>query len=132
MPVSNPCSFYTTSWSAKGFEYEGGSKLYHFSAHNAGMTTHHGINLIFSANSQEHAFDVFKRMLQFARDCAIKYGSSRAMDSVQDNISFHKRMELEVAKIDNMAKELKPWMMVETPNTQFFTVGWASNDTIHF
>lgn len=130
--ISNPCRYFATGGNAsdqKDFTYEGGSKLYHFSPTDSGIWRgHHSMNVVFFANDLEHAKDILRRMLNFRIECGKEYLMSKGggihREEFENNCRERMKMAYEV--IENEEK----WLIVEAPMNQFYTVGWASNDTI--
>lgn len=118
--LSNPCT-----WAAggrdrdsyKSFTYEGGTTLYHFCPTSCGIFERHiPVNVVFFANDLKHAEDVLVRMLEYRIECVKKQGPYGGVDSAY------------WAK-DILAGRAK-WIITPAPTNQFFSVGWADNDTI--
>lgn len=121
MSVSNPCTWYTNGYDEKSFTYEGGSKLFHFSPYNNGLDGTYHINMIFAADNNKHAVDVIKRMISFAINCQKQYTNNCAFYSLEFFTEMLKRIK---------SGKFKGKLATEVKMNQFFTVGWASNDTI--
>ena len=99
------------------FTYEPGKKLYHFDASDTkptgsnipGWSHYMGMNLVFFANNEKHAAEIFEAMLKFRLRCgdSSNFGSARVF-------------------LDNKEK----WKFTLAPLNQFYQVGWACNDTV--
>lgn len=126
--INNPCSWFANGGSynnLKRFEYEGGSKLYHFSPDikiDKLFDHWRPINLIFFANDEEHAKDVIKRMLEFRIKCRTEHEAYAGTDYTRSE-EMRTLPELLLSKIDK-------WTITLAPTGQFYQVGWAINDNI--
>jgi len=115
--ISNPCTWFINGGETESFTYEGGTKLYHFSPYDNGLSSIMECNIIFLANDEKHALDVLKRMLKFRLTINEKYKSSNSRNSECAN-EYLKAIEGGRAKVSL------------APVNQFYQVGWAENDTI--
>lgn len=127
--ISNPCTWFGGKGGSyhdrEKFEYEGGSKLYHFSPDiNLHIVFDHWrpINLIFFANDEKHAADIIERMLKFRMECMKAYEEDRGTDYSRGELT----RQLPQLLLDNKDK----WVFELAPVNQFYNVGWACNDTI--
>lgn len=138
--ISNPCSWFATGGSREDerqFTYEGGTHLYHFDcsgdkpdAIRTGWTGNWiPVNVIFFANSVEHARDVFKRMLEFRLETLVQN-----MQYYKGNITAAEHF---LAIADSWYRRCKEWLtrideavFTLAPTNQFFKVNWACNDLI--
>jgi len=114
--ISNPCNWFINGDETESFTYEGGTKLYHFSPYDNGLSSSMECNIIFLANDEKHALDVLKRMLKFRLAIDEKYKSS--CGNPGDANEYLKAIEAGLAKVSL------------APVNQFYRVGWAENDTI--
>lgn len=117
--LSNPCTW-RTGKPNRGYEatfsYEGGTTLYHFCPTACGIFHGHvSVNLVFFANCLQHAEDVLARMLEFRIECG------RGLNKSDQH-------GMEWAKL--ILSHRDKWLITEAPTNQFFSVGWADNDTI--
>lgn len=121
--ISNPCTWFAkggSSYDQMEFIYEGGTTLYHLDYH-PNLIFH--INVIFFANSPEHAHAIVIRMLEFRIQCA--------ETRVKTEIAYKKEAaEKDIALAKRILKDKDNWKIIEAPVNQFYIVGWASNDTI--
>ena len=128
--ISNPVKLFATgggSQDQKEFTYEGGTKLFHFSPHDNGLTNSMENNLVFFANDLDHAKDVLKRMVQFCVDCENEYDAySKKNNSYNHHIGTKERFEGYLKHIEE-----GKMVLTEAPTNQFYIVGWASNTTVH-
>jgi len=120
--ICNPAKFFVNGNQELSFEYEGGSKLYHFSPHDSGLNTTFDMDVVFFANDPKHAKDVLCRMLTFKLGCLVTYTEQA------DYHSTNRQPELDRTKmyLENIGK----WLITEAPMNQFYLAGWAANDTI--
>lgn len=121
--ISNPCSWFATGGNSEDiveFIYEGGTYLYHFSPHDNGLSGTMETNIVFFANDEEHARDVFRRMLLCRLDCEEKFLKAEGSSHHRYGVS---KAEGYLACIDDIKFTL-------APVNQFYVVGWACNDTI--
>lgn len=131
--ISNPCRWFINGSETKSFTYEGGSKLFHFSPYDNGLKDSMGCNVVFFADNHGHALDVLKRMFKFRLECAAKY----IAHNKDEKYSSHTAEFIEDAKKDRKetakyltAIEQNKIKLAIAPQTQFYKIGWASNDTI--
>lgn len=126
--ISNPCKWFANGGSfsnQRSFEYEGGNILYHFSPdRELDKVFDHWIpiNLIFFANSKEHAIEVIERMLNFRIECNTQYQKLYGRDYI--------RGELTLSLPSLLLSKKDKWVITEAPTNQFYNVSWADNDTI--
>ncbi len=71
--ISNPCNWFINGNETDAFTYEGGDKLYHFSSVDSKISSYFSVNVVFFANSEEHALDVITRMFKLALDTHVRY-----------------------------------------------------------
>lgn len=119
--ISNPIKFFVTGSEQKSFEYEGGKILFHFSPYDNGLSNTFEDNVVFFANDEKHAINVFKRMLKFGIQCSRERGPGSS------GYSSYRKKRFE-AYIDALnSGKIK---LTKAPMNQFYIVGWASNDTL--
>lgn len=128
--ISNPVSVFSTGGSSddkKSFVYEGGSKLFHFSPKDNGLSTVRDNNVVFFANDADHAKDVLTRMVKFTIECATQF------QKYCDGSGQHNHNSEMLPKFEAYLKHIEGGkaQIVEAPMNQFYIAGWASNDTIH-
>jgi hypothetical protein len=113
--LNNPCQWGASE--SKPFTYEGGAKLYHFNPSTCVKYERFDhwipVNVIFFANNEKHALDIIERMLRFRL---------KKKPTAYDD---HGRQLAQVI-LDHKDE----WKVNEAPTDQFYTVSWASNDTI--
>jgi hypothetical protein len=137
MSISNPVKLFSGGGSYENqreFKYEGGSKLYHFSPHDNGLSRSMENNLIFFADSESHARDVLRRMLEFAIDCCRKqsdYYNGKGKKSSVHVSEFNERVRDTASAYERYLEKIDTVKLPEAPTNQFYIVGWADNDTIH-
>lgn len=129
MPVSNPATFNTDDTFAgyKSFTYEGGKELYNFSPHDSGLSKSMEMNIMFFADSEEHAADVLRRLFMFWLGCL--------KEEAERNHSTHKhyylgRKKYEYTQISKILLNAPKWKFNKVPVNQVFKVAWAHNDTL--
>lgn len=139
--ISNPCKWFGAGGNyddQEAFTYEGGARLYHFDCSGPRDKVRTGwtdnwipVNVVFFANSEEHARDVFKRMLKFRIETLIKHSKritdnpsrANAVRYLRDTDSWYHRCRQWLRDIDDAIFTLAPM-------DQFYEVGWAYNTTI--
>lgn len=125
MPISNPCKWFATggSWGdQKEFHYEPGSKLFHFSPHDSGLSKTLECNIVMFANDVAHATQIVEDMLKFRIECLKQYAKANGK---KYSAPFHRDGYTEML-LANKSK----WVIVEAPMNQIYKIGWADNDTI--
>ena len=63
--ISNPVTFFINDEETRSFTYEGGSRLFHWSPYESGLSESMESNVVFFANGEDHARDVLRRMFGF-------------------------------------------------------------------
>jgi|SRR5882757_1390467 len=140
--ISNPCCWFSGGGSLEDqreFIYEGGKYLYHFDSSgsqrtkvNTGWTGNYvACNVVFFADSVDHARDVFRRMLEFRLKCSIEQSmyytgnksSARAAEDLNREDTTYQMYKSWLGRIDEAVFTL-------APTNQFFKVGWADNDNL--
>jgi len=115
--LSNPCSWFKGGGSSKNEQHyiihDRGDKLFHFCPYNCGLTDSYNVNIIFFAYDKKHAASIIEKMLQFRLTC-------------NDNLSGEDGKKLAQFLLDNKDK----WKITPAPMNQFYSVGWAANDSI--
>lgn len=129
--ISNPIKIFVTGNDKKDFTYEGGSTLYHFCPRDNDLAKHMECNLVFLADSEAHALDVLGRMFQFVIDCYVEYAKNS--EGSYDKHNFVGRANKGVVKWLEWLTALEAGKVKVTlaPTNQFYSVGWADNDTVH-
>ncbi len=99
------------------FEYEGGTTLYHFN-----YSTHCWIliNVLFFADSIEHAKEVLDRLFKLRLDWDSKM--------IEENSQYYNKTDKEC--LDILLANRDKWVITEAPKNQFFKVSWADNERI--
>lgn len=121
--ISNPCKWFISGNKTAEFTYEGGTTLYHFSVHGLpGFNSYMFLNCVFFANSEKHAADVLERML-------IAYIAGAKRYKRQDR-ELQERISGRTEYLEMILVVKDQWEFSIAPTNQFYTVGWASNDTI--
>jgi hypothetical protein len=100
------------------FTYKPGKHLYHFDASSSeetgsgipGWGHYMGFNVVFFANDENHAADILEDALRFRLSCDKNENTFGDAQVILDN--KHK------------------WKFTLAPTNQFYSVGWADNDTI--
>jgi hypothetical protein len=115
--LSNPCSWFINGSNQVSFVYEGGDTLYHF---NYNVYNHIVMNVVFFANSIEHAKDIIERMIKVR----LEIDNNRIEANYQYYNTTHR------IEADLMLEDKDNWIITEAPKNQFYKVGWACNDTI--
>lgn len=125
--ISNPMTYFVNGQERRQFLYEGGSKLYHFSPYDNGLTDTMEDNVVFWANDPEHARQVLERAVAFAKDCLRQYRRHLNETTLRasDDLEY---VEGKLAKY-LQAVEGNSLVIRECPTNQFMVVNWASNDT---
>jgi hypothetical protein len=129
--ISNPASFFVTGSKTEEFVYEGGTTLYHFCPGDDGLSEAMNCNVVFFANSVSHAFDVLRRMFEFAIESSMKYIVSMDMDEYDVELQL-KYVESRIEMFRSYLKALDDGRVTVSaaPMNQFYKVGWAFNDRI--
>lgn len=131
--ISNPATFFVNGSKTKSFTHEGGSRLFHFSPYDNKLSTTLENNLVFFANDEEHAADIFRRLIKFAIECGEKYIKSKEQGKkgIHDDDFVERAYKQNKRFIDYLEALAKGKIkFTEAPTNQFYEVGWASNDTI--
>lgn len=135
--ISNPCAWFSGGGSSDDqvrFTYEGGAYLYHFSPHDNGWSGTMENNLLFLADDEEHARDVFKRMCRFSMGALRRqsnYYSGSNLTKMPHTEEFHIRIRSTYSKFEFYLAHADEAKFVRAPTNQFYLVGWADNDTLH-
>lgn len=131
MPISNPVQIFINGSEREYFTYEGGSTLYHFSPNDCYLSTGMDFNIMFPANSEEHALDVLKRLFDFLvekQSQYLRYRTSRNMtDAELDDYA-----DYDLKRFKKYQQGLKDGKVKVSlaPTNQVFVVGWASHDNV--
>ena len=136
--ISNPCKWFISGNRQVEFKYEGGKYLYHFCSAgkrtkvDTGWTgTYVSINVVFFADSVEHARDVFKRMLELRLTAGEKYIKSLMGRITEDYAEeFKERVDKECESIREWLTKIDEAIFTLAPTDQMYKVGWADNDDI--
>src|SRR5262245_45470336 len=126
--IANPVRYFVTGSDTEKFTYEGGENLYHFSPYDNGLSNTLEDNVIFFAQTPEHALSVLKRAWEFGIQCENKFlAHARKHQWTIDGSA--KRT---IAKLSSYLEALKHREIVVTSvnDNQFFKVSHASNDTV--
>lgn len=136
--ISNPCKWFINGNREAEFKYEGGKYLYHFCSAgkrnkvDTGWTDNYvRVNVIFFADSVEHARDVFKRMLETRLTAGEKYVNNPMGRITEAHAEEFKE------QVDRECKDVREWLtkideaiFTLAPTNQLYVIGWADNDTI--
>lgn len=141
--ISNPCNWFKTGGGFNDqvkFTYEGGKYLYHFDCSGgvknevrSGWTGNWmQVNVVFFADSEEHARDVFKRMLEFRMETASVYHAHKAgkKNPGEHDADFARLASETYRRCEEWLGKINEAVFTRAPTNQFYTVGWADNDTI--
>lgn len=127
---SNPCKWFGNGGSYTDqelFTYEGGKHLYYFAPGKEidKKVFDHWIplSLVFFADDVNHAKDVIERMLKFRIDVNKRHDDYLGHSDYSRSTGG---VNLPQILLDNKDK----WIIDLAPINQFYTVGWADNDTI--
>lgn len=115
--LSNPCSWFISGNDKESFIYEGGNILYFF---NYTINNCVVMNVVFFANSIEHAKDIIERMLRVRLD----------IDNNRIEADYNYYQEIKRTHLDLMLEDKDNWIITEAPKNQLYKVDWACNDTI--
>lgn len=88
------------------------------------------VSVVFFANDEAHARDVFRRMLEFRLDHARKQGVYYNEVSGVHHDKYSSREKKTMEMVEDWLSRIDEAVFTEAPTNQFFTVGWAFNDTI--
>jgi len=122
--ISNPVSFFTDGYTERKFTHEGGDTLYHFCPHDNGLSNVFDTNIVFFANSEQHAMKVLQDMFEFVISCFKEHLNNKPSNS---HIT-QKRMTRYATYLTALRKG--KIRLEKAPTNQFYKVGWAENDTI--
>ena len=130
--LSNPIELFVTGNNLEGFTYEGGSKLFHFSSHDNGLTKNMEVNVIFMADDLGHAENVLARMFAFVVAKSLQYAAYKDQHDPKDRNLFALQARAKANQYSGwlIALAEKNITIKEAPTGQFYKVGWACNDTI--
>ncbi len=128
--ISNPCKWFISGSNQEEFLYEGGKELWHFSPHDNGLSTTMESNIVFWADSAEHALDVLKRMCEKRIECYKKYETYKNGKQWLDGHEYIEETRASWAKEYLDAIKAGKVKLTKAPTNQMYEVGWASNDTI--
>jgi len=126
--ISNPCRWFKNGSETVEFTYEGGEYLYHFSSKGSEISHYYDVNIVFFADSEDHAISIIKRMFELALKTHIEYDK-------QDN-RYHEELTTRntctIKEIERYLEDLSLGKIKVSlaPKNQVFKVGWAYNDTI--
>lgn len=128
--ISNPCKWFANGGSFDDqvqFLHEGGKTLYHFSPDeeiHPSLDHWIPVNVVFFANSKEHAVEIIERMLKLRMWAQKEYEKYKGYAADYETHSV--KINLPQLLLDNKDK----WVITEAPTNQFYQVGWACNDTL--
>lgn len=128
--ISNPCKWFISGNDQIEFKHGGGSTPYHFCSVDSGFTTHYAINVLFFADNPAHAKVVLLAMLAKNVEAADKYikrllpAKDRRVKEFRQRYEYRAKLALEII---NAPEKI---IITEAPRDQFYTIGWADNDTI--
>jgi len=127
--ISNPVRFFINGSDTRSFTYEGGSRLFHWSPYENGLSKSMECNVIFFANDEDHARDVLRRMFEFWIECNDLYLKSKHGIDNYSNLSDHRVAETE--RLKSYLRNIDETKVQLAPVDQLFEVGWACNDSLH-
>lgn len=134
MSLSNPCNWFISGSEQKKFTYEGGTKLFHFSPNDNGLSRYMDCNVIFFANDEAHALDVLKRMFKFRIECAkekIEHSLTKGANNAHAQEFRENAMKSETQTTEYLnAIENGKVKVTLAPMNQLYQADWASNATI--
>jgi len=122
--ICNPARFFINSSEDRRFTYEGGSRLFHWSPNDSGLSETMESNVIFFADDESHARDVLRRLFEFWIECNDLYKKSQ-----QDGLDA--RTSEESATLRYYLKNMGSMQVTLAPTNQFYQVTWAWNDTLN-
>jgi hypothetical protein len=128
MSISNPARFFVNGSDDREFTYEGGSTLFHWSPYDSGLSNSMESNVVFFADSEDHARDVLRRLFEFWIDCNERYVKSK---KAEDRHGFVSRNTAEIETLRYYLEQIDQMKITEAPTDQFFKVGWACNDNLN-
>lgn len=131
--ISNPFNFCVNNTKKEKFTYKGGSKLFHFSPYDNGLSVSMENNLIFFADDEQHALTILRDAFQFACVCNMKFQRSLNNTSSIHYMEFQEEAKKENKKYQSYIDAIAAGKikLTEAPTNQFYIIGWADNDTIH-
>lgn len=131
--ISNPCTWFIDGNTTKGFRYieDPEAILFHWSPHDHGLERSMGCNVVFFARDVEQAKTILVDMFTMSIE------THRAYDEHADPSRAHaERFISKNAVHFDAATRYRDAVLtgaadpVPAPRDQFFSVGWASNDTV--
>lgn len=126
--ISNPARFFISGSDEREFTYEGGTKLFHWSPYESGMSRSMESNVIFFANDIDHARDVLLRLFQFWLNCNDEYIRNKQREDDRHGLAANRETESETLRY--FIQNLEKMAISAAPTNQFFKVGWACNDDL--
>lgn len=126
--ISNPVRYLVTGSNTEKFTYEGGENLFHFSPYDNGLSKTLEDNVVFFAQSPEHALDVLKRAFEFGIEKMQKFLSYARINQMTVDSSYKRRIE----KLEGYIRAIeRDEVIVSSVNdNQFFKVSHGGNDTV--
>jgi hypothetical protein len=118
--IGNPARFFINGSETRSFTYEGGSTLFHWSPYESGLSTSMESNVVFFANSEDHARDVLRRLFEFWVECNETY-----IKTTEDRFN-----SAETEALRHYLTIMDQMKISPAPVNQFYEVGWADNDTL--
>lgn len=134
--VSNPATFFINGSQTRKFTYEGGNTLYHWSPHDSGLSTSMESNVMFFADSVDHARDVLRRLFEFWIECNEQYIKSQQEYDKRNRVAvndYHGLSSARAAEVRTLGRYLSVMdrmKLTPVPTNQFYKVSWASNDDL--
>lgn len=126
--ISNPARFFVNGSDEREFTYEGGTKLFHWSPYESGLSKSMESNVIFFANDVDHARNVLSRLFKFWLECNEEY--VRSKDTKNDYHGLAASRQTESETLCYFIENLEKMTISEAPTNQFYKVGWACNDDL--
>ena len=128
--ISNPARFFINGSEDRQFTHEGGAKLFHWSPYESDLSNSMESNVVFFADSMDHARDVLRRMFEFWIECDELYLASKKNERY-DHHGFMDARRTEITTLRFFLKNLSKMSITEAPTNQFYKVGWACNDGLN-
>ena len=127
--INNPVRFFINGSETRSFTYEGGSRLFHWSPYENGLSKSMECNIIFFANDENHAREVLRRMFEFWIECNNLYLESEHGTDNYSGLSDYRATETK--RLKSYLRNIDKTKVQPAPVDQIFEVGWACNDNLH-
>lgn len=125
--IANPANYFINGDETKEFTYQGGTKPYHFSPYDSGLSRSMEMSIMLFADSPAHAKEILTDLLYFKIDCMMEYIENKITSPLSSS-GFSK--EDKIVRCRELLKHKDQWKFTQAPTNQVYKISWAGNDTI--